>query len=334
MTQHLFFKQRLTLIAAAFLMIIGMLIALSVGRYELSLRQVFGILTNTIPSTAVNQNVVLNIRLPRVLAAAGIGAALALSGTAYQGIFQNPLVSPDLLGVSNGAAVGAALAILLNFQPWAIQILAFIFGISAVLLTMSIPKLMHQRTTLTLVLAGIIVSGLMQACLGLIKYLVDPDSQLQSIVFWQLGSLAKVTLTNLLTTLPLLIIGTIILCIMRWRLTVISLGDSAAGSLGINLRFERLLIILCATILTAASVCISGTIGWIGLVVPHVARLIIGPNPRYALPLAGLVGALFLVIVDTLARTISAGEIPLSILTGFIGTPIFIYILLSKRVKL
>lgn len=269
-----------------------------------------------------------------MLAAICIGAALAISGTAYQSIFQNPLVSPDLLGVSNGAAVGAALAILFGWHALGTQIMAFLLGLAAVLLSVMIPRLMGRSTNLTLVLAGVVVSGLMQAILGLLKYLADPDSQLQNIVYWQLGSLSKVTVGNLVSVLPMMLLGMIVLWIMRWRLTVLGLGDAAAQSMGVNVKVERRIVVVCATILTAASVCLSGTIGWIGLVVPHMARMLIGPNTRYSLPLSALVGAIFLLIVDTLARTLSAGEIPLSILTGFIGTPIFIYILATRKVTL
>lgn len=269
-----------------------------------------------------------------MLAAAAIGAALAISGTAYQSIFQNPLVSPDLLGVSNGAAVGAALAILFNLHTFGTQALALLFGLLAVMMSVAIPRLMGRFTNLTLVLAGVVVSGLMQAILGLLKYLADPDSQLQSIVYWQLGSLSKVTVNNFVAVLPMMLLGMVMLIIMRWRLTVLGLGDASAQSMGINVARERRLVVFCATLLTAASVCLSGPIGWIGLVVPHMSRMLIGQNTRYALPLSGLVGAIFLLLVDTLARTLSAGEIPLSILTGFIGTPIFIYILATKKVTL
>lgn len=233
-----------------------------------------------------------------------------------------------------GAAVGAALAILLGWHTVGTQILAFALGLIAVLLSVGIPRLIHQSSTLALVLAGIVISGLMQAILGLLKYLADPESQLQDIVYWQLGSLAKVNLNSLGAVLPLLIVGMVILLIMRWRLTVLALGNQVAFAQGINVRLERGLVILSATMLTASAVCLSGTIGWIGLIVPHMARIIIGENTKWSLPLSGLIGAIFLLVVDTLARTLSAGEIPLSILTGFIGTPIFIAILLSKKVAL
>lgn len=333
--QSLSLDPRWTLLFAGITLVLLSGIALCLGRYQISFGDLWQVIESTGHGSSANpviSNIIFDLRLPRILAACLIGFALAISGTAYQSIFQNPLVSPDLLGVSNGAAVGAAVAILFGLNIVGIQISAFLIGLLAVSMTLMIPRAMKQSSTLTLVLGGIVISGLMQAILGLLKYVADPDSQLQTIVYWQLGSLSKVTIGNLVAVLPLMVVGAGVLLIMRWRLTVLSLGDQSAQSQGINVGLERNLVILSATILTAGSVCLSGTIGWIGLVVPHMARLIIGPNTRYALPLSGLIGAIFLITVDTLARTLSAGEIPLSILTGFVGTPIFVYILLTKKV--
>ena len=320
----------LTLIVALLLLVPLALIALSIGRMQLSLDQTWAGLIDPKHNT-LYANILYDIRLPRVLGAMVIGAALASSGIAFQNLFNNPLVSPDLLGVSNGAAVGAALAILLNSNLWVVQGFALIGGILAVSITVLIPRLVGQGGTLILVLSGIIISGFMQAALGLLKYLADPDSQLQSIVYWQLGSIAKLDIPSLLAALPMMIIGFIILIFFRWHLTIMSLGGQTAASQGINIERERLVIILAATLLTAGAVCFAGTIGWIGLVVPHIARRLIGDNARFALPLAAIFGAAFLLVIDTLARTMSAGEIPLSILTGFIGTPVFIYILAHRK---
>ncbi|SJM56087.1 iron chelatin ABC transporter, permease protein [Limosilactobacillus fermentum] len=320
----------LTLIVALLLLVPLALIALSIGRMQLSLGQTWAGLIDPKHNT-LYANILYDIRLPRVLGAMVIGAALASSGIAFQNLFNNPLVSPDLLGVSNGAAVGAALAILLNSNLWVVQGFALIGGILAVSITILIPRLVGQGGTLILVLSGIIISGFMQAALGLLKYLADPDSQLQSIVYWQLGSIAKLDIPSLLAALPMMIIGFIILIFFRWHLTIMSLGGQTAASQGINIERERLVIILAATLLTAGAVCLAGTIGWIGLVVPHIARRLIGDNARFALPLAAIFGAAFLLVIDTLARTMSAGEIPLSILTGFIGTPVFIYILAHRK---
>lgn len=320
----------LTLIVALLLLVPLALIALSIGRMQLSLGQTWAGLIEP-KHNALYAYILHDIRLPRVLGAMVIGAALASSGIAFQNLFNNPLVSPNLLGVSNGAAVGAALAILLNSNIWVVQGFALIGGILAVSITVLIPRLVGQGGTLILVLSGIIISGFMQAALGLLKYLADPDSQLQSIVYWQLGSIAKLDIPSLLAALPMMIIGFIILIFFRWHLTIMSLGDQTAASQGINIERERLVIILAATLLTAGAVCLAGTIGWIGLVVPHIARRLIGDNARFSLPLAAIFGADFLLVIDTLARTMSAGEIPLSILTGFIGTPVFIYILAHRK---
>lgn len=320
----------LTLIVALLLLVPLALIALSIGRMQLSLGQTWAGLIDP-KHNALYANTLYDIRLPRVLGAMVIGAALASSGIAFQNLFNNPLVSPDLLGVSNGAAVGAALAILLNSNLWVVQGFALIGGILAVSITVLIPRLVGQGGTLILVLSGIIISGFMQAALGLLKYLADPDFQLQSIVYWQLGSIAKLDIPSLLAALPMMIIGFIILIFFRWHLTIMSLGGQTAASQGINIERERLVIILAATLLTAGAVCLAGTIGWIGLVVPHIARRLIGDNARFALPLAAIFGAAFLLVIDTLARTMSTGEIPLSILTGFIGTPVFIYILAHRK---
>ncbi len=320
----------LTISIALILLVPLTLIALSIGRMQLTLGQTWTGLVDP-KHNALYANILYDIRLPRVLGALVIGAALASSGIAFQNLFNNPLVSPDLLGVSNGAAVGAALAILLNSHLWEIQLFALAGGILAVSITVLIPRLVGQEGTLILVLSGIIISGFMQAALGLLKYLADPDSQLQSIVYWQLGSIAKLDVKSLLAALPMMVIGMLILLFLRWHLTIISLGTQTAASQGINVEKERLIIIFAATLLTAGAVCLAGTIGWIGLVVPHIARRIIGDNARFALPLAAIFGAAFLLVIDTLARTLSAGEIPLSILTGFIGTPVFIYILAHRR---
>ncbi|MFD1319151.1 FecCD family ABC transporter permease [Loigolactobacillus zhaoyuanensis] len=320
------------------LLIFVALAALGVGRYPVAPSTILQFVLHPLHLAAAvdptDQQVLLELRLPRIIAAAIIGAALAISGTAFQAIFHNPLVSPDLLGVSNGAAAGAAFAIILGYHSAGIQVSAFIGGLLAVSAAITIQHLLHTRGSLTLVLAGIIISGFMQAIIGLLKYLADPDQQLPSITYWQLGSLEKVTLTNLGLNLPTLLIAGIVLYALRWRLNLLSLNQLEATTLGANLRLEQGVVILCATVLTASAVCLSGTIGWIGLVIPHAARLVNGQNNAKSLPLAAVFGAIFLLLLDSLARTVSAGEIPLGILTGFIGTPLFVWLLLKKRVTL
>jgi iron complex transport system permease protein len=314
------------------------LAALCIGRYNIQLSQVISTICpkflnggKSIDDTTYN--VIFNLRLPRIVAAILIGGALALSGTTFQGIFKNPLVSPDLLGVSNGSCVGAALAILLGGGIYGIQISAFIFGIVTVMITMSIPRIMKRDSTIMLVLSGIIVSGFMASILGLMKYVADPETQLADITYWQLGSIAKVNFDSISKIAPVIIISGAVLLALRWRINILSLGDNEARTLGVNLKVEKGVAILCATILTASSVCVSGTIGWIGLVMPHLARMLVGNNNVRTLPVATLMSGGFLLIVDTLARTISVGEIPLGILTGLIGAPFFAWILIKQKME-
>jgi iron complex transport system permease protein len=325
------------LFSLAFLVVISVL-ALSVGRYSIPFETVLQFLASKLqlaPKVSpLNENILMNLRLPRVVAALIIGASLAVAGTAFQSVFQNPLVSPDILGVANGAAVGAAAAIILGFSSIGIQGAAFVMGLFAVTGSLLIQRIFKSQSTLILVLAGIVMSGFMQSVLGILKYIADPEEQLPTIVYWQLGSLAKVSWQALLPLLPMLFIALLLLFLLRWRLNLLSLSTSELYTLGSRYRLERSFILLLATLLTASSVCLSGTIGWLGLIIPHAARLLTGNNNARVVPFAAILGAVFLVAVDTLARTISVGEIPLSILTGLIGTPLFVWLIVRKRVKI
>ena len=314
-------------------------LSMCVGRYGVTPADVARVLAAQVLPLDISDvsestsNVVLRLRLPRVLSALLVGAALAVAGAAYQGIFKNPLVSPDLLGVSGGACVGAAISILLGLGLAFTQGFAFLGGIAAVFLTTLIPRLMRRDSTIMLVLAGVIVGGFMSSIIGLIKYVADPETQLPDIVYWQLGSLAKVNMQTLLAVAPVMVATIIVLLCMRWRINVLSLSDQDAKTLGVNLRRERGIAIVCATLLTACAVCLSGTIGWIGLVMPHVARRLVGTDNTRALPVAALVSAIFLLVIDTLARTLTGAELPLGILTGFIGAPFFALILVKERME-
>ncbi len=307
------------------------LLSLSWGRYTIPPSDVIDTLLNN-SQNEIQHNIIFNLRLPRILAAILVGAALAVAGTTYQGIFRNPLVSPDILGVSNGACIGAAIAILMGAGMLGVQTFAFAGGLIAVLLTMNLPRLIQRDSTIVLVLSGIIVSGFMMASLGLIKYLADPETQLADIVYWQLGSLTKSNYDNLMILAPIIVLTTAVLLAMRWRINVLSLGDREAKLIGANIRFERGMMVCAATLLTASAVCLSGTIGWLGLVIPHLARLFIGDNNVKSLPMAALIGAIFLLMVDTLARNLYVQEIPLGILTGFIGAPFFAWVLIKQKV--
>ena len=254
-----------------------------------------------------------------------------MSGAAYQGVFKNQLVSPDLLGVSAGACVGAATAIIFDLSLFWVQVFAFGFGLAAVAITLAIPKMMGRTSTLMLVLSGIIVSGLMGSIIGFLKYVADPETKLPDIVYWQLGSLAKLDSDNLIYVAPVMIICAILLIAMSWRINLLSLGDESAARLGVNVAFERAVIIICATLLTACSVCISGIVAWVGLLMPHLARMLVGANNIKSMPASIFMGAIFLLFVDTLARSISVSEVPLGVLTGFIGTVFFVWVLWRNK---
>jgi iron complex transport system permease protein len=273
------------------------------------------------------QSIVWEIRLPRIIAAMIVGAALSISGVSFQGTFQNPLVSPDILGVSSGAGFGAALAILLFGDMFFVQISAFVFGLIAVGLTYSISRSFRGSRTLIMVLCGIAIAALFGAFISMTKYLADPYDKLPAIVYWLMGSLSAVSIDDLYLILIPMIIGFSVLIMIRWRLNILALGDEEAQSLGIDVKRLRMIIIVCCTLLTAAAVSISGIIGWVGLVIPHVTRMIVGPDHKKLLPATICVGAFFMLLVDNVARSLVQIEIPLGILTAMIGAPFFLYLL-------
>ena len=275
--------------------------------------------------------VVMYSRFPRIIAAMVVGLALSLAGSGYQGVFRNPLVSPDLLGVSNGACIGVAISILLGLGYYGNLILSFAGGMLAVGLTVLFPRLMRSRSTTSLILSGVIVGGFFTSLLGILKYVADPDTELAEITYWQLGSLAKVRPDALVTILPIALLSGAGVYLLRWRINVISLGDKEARTLGVELQRERGILVLCSTLLTAAVICISGTVGWIGLVMPHLARMMVGQDNKRVIPVSALLGAIFLIVVDTMARNLTWAEIPLGIITGFIGTPFFAIVLIRQK---
>lgn len=276
-------------------------------------------------------NVVLRLRLPRILVSIFVGAALSVAGACYQGIFQNPLVSPDFLGVSSGACIGAAVAILLGFSSAFISGFAFIGGIVAVLITALLPSLIKNKSNIILVLSGIIVSSLMSSILGFIKYIADPDTQLASITYWTMGDFSYASTSDFIPMLVVLLPPMIVLLLLSWWIDILSMGDMEAKTLGANVRLIRVLVIICSTLLTAGSICFAGTIGWVGLVVPHFSRMLVGSSNRKVLPTSILIGGIFMLLVDTLTRIIGAFEMPVSIMTGIVGAPFFIWLLVKRR---
>ena len=273
-------------------------------------------------------DVMLQIRGPRVLAAVLVGAALAIAGAAFQGLFRNPLVSPDLLGASSGAALGAVLGIYFSLGVFAIEGFAFAGGLVAVGAVYLIGSAMRARDPiLLLVLTGVVIGALLGAGVGLFKYVADPYSQLPAMTFWLLGSLAATTSSDLVPLAGPVALGALVLFALRWRMNVMSLPDEEARALGLSTGPLRIAIIAAATLVTSASVAAAGIIGWVGLVVPHIARTLVGPDFARLLPAAALLGGGFLLAIDTLARTATATEIPLGILTALVGTPFFIWLL-------
>ena len=279
------------------------------------------------------QTIVWKVRLPRICAALLVGAALSVAGAVYQGLFKNPMVSPDILGASSGAGFGAALAILLSLPYALIQVNAFVFGIVAVGLAYFVCQRVSRGkdAILMLVLGGMIVSTLFSSFITLTKYVADPDSKLLEITYWLMGSLSTANLQDVLFLLPPLLIGMAPLACLRWQLNAMAFGDEEAQAMGLNVKRLRGLFILCATLLTAASVAIAGMIGWIGLIIPHMARFMVGPNCKVLLPMSFLVGGSFLLLVDNVARNLFTVEVPLGILTSIIGAPFFFYLLLKRK---
>jgi iron complex transport system permease protein len=276
--------------------------------------------------------VVWQIRGPRVLAAFAVGAALSVAGTAFQGLFRNPLVSPDILGASAGAALGAVLGIYFSFGILGIQAAAFLGGLAAVALVYALGSTLRGGDPiLMLLLTGIVVGSLLGAGIGLVKYLADPYNQLPAMTFWLLGSLSSVSARDIQPLALPVLAGTAVLLALRWKLNVMSLPDEEARSLGASTQRLRIAIVAAATLVTAASVAVAGVVGWVGLVVPHLARLLVGASFPRLLPTAAVLGGALLLFIDTLARTMAAVEVPLGILTAVVGTPFFIVLLRSAH---
>jgi len=304
--------------------------AVMIGPYGLTPGQTLAALVGMGDDQA--EIVVWNIRLPRVIAALVVGAALAAAGASYQALFRNPLVSPDILGVSAGAGLGAVAGIFLSLPVAAIQASAFVGGMAAVgAVTLVASMVRNTDRTLTLVLIGVVIGALAGASTSLLKVMADPYDQLPAITFWLLGSLAAITTEDILPALPMVLVGLVPLGLLRWRINVLSLGDEEARALGVEAGRTRLLVIVAATLITASVTALAGVVGWVGLVIPHIARMLVGPGFGRLLPASVLIGAGYLLVVDTLARTIAQAEVPLGILTAVIGAPFFVWLLARGR---
>ncbi len=319
------------------LLFIVFLVSFTFGRYGVPLWQVVKILIDRViplnPTwTAEMETVVINIRLPRILMACLVGCCLSAAGASYQGVFQNPMAAPDILGASSGAAFGAALAILTGASTRMITLFAFVSSMVSVIAVFLIAQRAPGMRVVNLILAGIMIGSLFKAGTSYIKLVADPTNQLPAITYWMMGSLSGSKLKDVGFIVAPMAIGLIPLFLLRWQVNILTLGDEEARTLGVNTNRLRFFVIVCATLVTAASVSVSGMIGWVGLVIPHLSRKLVGSNYRYLLPASMIAGATFLLLVDNVSRNVLAVEIPIGILTAFIGAPFFIY-LISKREK-
>jgi len=324
----------MTALLAVILLIITVL-SFAIGRYPVPISDLLCYIFTGQYTDANLPLLIWQIRLPRILTAILAGGALSVSGATYQALFRNPVVSPDILGVSSGAGFGAAISIMLSLGIVGIQASAFVTGLMAVVISLTISRIMsrsHDRI-LMLVLSGMIVSAMFGAMISLMKYVADSESKLPEITFWLMGSLTNISLVELKFVLPVVLVAIIPLLLNSWKLNILSFGEEEAQALGVDTRKLRLILICCASLLTASVVAVTGIIGWVGLIIPHFARFIIGPDNRRLLPASFLTGASFLLLVDDLARSISALEIPLGVITALVGAPMFFIVLRMTSFK-
>ena len=318
-------------------LVLGILLSFTLGRYPVPPRELIAIILNRLPLISIpefwehtQEIAVWNVRMPRVLMAVLVGAALSAAGACYQGVFQNPMAAPDILGASAGAGFGAALAILIGMSSNGITMLAFVMSLITVALVFFVSRHTKGERVMGLILAGIMISSLFQAGTNFVKLVADPGNKLPAITYWLMGSFVGATNKELNFVIWPMLIGLIPLFLLRWRLNVLTLGDDEARALGVDAGRVRLVAVVCATLITAASVSVSGMIGWVGLVIPHMMRRLVGSDYRYLLPASVLGGGLFLLMVDNVSRSLSSTEIPIGILTAFIGAPFFL-LLITRR---
>lgn len=323
----------LILLAALFA---AFLYSFLVGRYDLSVGLIWDILRAQIMNVPAYwektlETVVIQVRLPRICCAILVGGALSVSGASYQTLFKNPMVSPDLLGVSAGAGFGAALCMLQNGRWWQIQMSAFMFGLIAVAAAYLIGRLFGQNNITVLVLAGVVVSSVFQSLLSIIKTLADTDNALPSITFWLMGSLGKADNTDLLVMLPATIGSLILIFLFRHQIDALAAGEDEAITMGVNVQLVKLVVVATSTMMTVCAVSICGIIGWIGMVVPHIARILVGANYSRLVPISFAIGGIFLLLIDNLIRGPIGIDLPLGVLTSLIGTPVFVVLLTRAK---
>ena len=313
-------------------------LSFSLGRFPISPPDLIRILLSRIfpiekTWSDMMESVVFNIRLPRILAASMIGAGLSLSGLVFQIIFRNPMVSPDVLGTSTGAGFGAALALYMSFSGFGVTATAFLMGLLAVLIVWIISSRVPGNQVLGLVLGGIMISSIFQSGTSFIKLVADPDNQLPAITYFLMGSLAGIEMDDLRLIFLPMTLSAIPLLAISWHINILSLSEEEALSLGVNTKLIRAVAVVTASLMTASAVAVSGLIGWVGLVIPHITRMITGPDSSRSMPSSIFIGASFLIIVDTSSRNLTTSEVPIGILTSFIGAPFFLYLILREGRK-
>lgn len=320
-------KYRVCMITGCIATLFLALIALCLGQYTIALQDVIKVLTLQEVDLVNAETVIFNIRIPRILVSLIVGSGLAAAGASFQALFSNPLATPDTLGCANGASFGAALGILLGLNALGIQISALIFGILAVVLVFVFTRYRHANQIMMIILGGMVVSSLFSALVSLVKYVADPNDVLPVITFWLMGSFSNSTVRSLYTGVPMIILGMMILYLMRYRMNALSLKEEEAASLGINVRKNRMIVIVASSLITASVVSMCGVVGWVGLLIPHISRMLFGNNHTKVIPGCIVFGALFMLIIDTIARCMYQAEIPVSILTAIIGAPVFLLLL-------
>lgn len=308
------------------------LFALSIGRYDIHISDIFSLITTNRLDNEVDIFVLLDFRAPRVLLALVMGAGLSMAGCAFQSLFSNPLATPDILGVTSASSFGAVLGLMFGLSMLGVFAFGFAFGIASLVLVVAVSySRFVPLSTISMILSGIIISALFSSLVSLVKYLADPQDTLPSITYWLLGSLSRVWSGELALGVVAVCLSCAVLFLARWKLNILSLSEEEAKSLGANLNALRAVVILSCTLIVSVSVSLCGIIGWVGLLVPHIARLLVGSESSRLLPLSGILGAGFVIIIDTISRSLSASEIPISILTALIGAPFFIYILHKNK---
>ena len=322
--------------ALGVLVVVATLASLMLGRVPITPAEAGGMLASQVVPiepfwTSQQETLFFQVRLPRIVLALLVGCSLAAAGAAFQGTFQNPLVSPDILGASQGAAFGAAVAILLGLGAFGISAFAFAAAIVTVLLVLLVSSRAKGNHLMVVVLAGVMMSSLLQAAVSYTKLIADPTDQLAAITYWLMGSLTGAKPADLAMAAAPMAAGLLALFALRWRINILTMGDDEASTMGVNAQRVRIVVIFAATLVTAASVAVTGMIGWVGLVIPHFARMVIGCDYRKLLPASMLMGASFLLIVDDVARLATTAEIPIGILTAFVGAPFFLYLITRKK---